>query len=340
VASASIAEAISEALNAPPTTRAVRERETPGRGRATPRGGVGLGLPYTGPQGQPIFGLTPEQRLAGASATFSAKDGVAAALEPDPRPSTVRHARKRLGLYAVVAAAAIAIGVGGAVFTTNWNRTTNQLDPATPAGAASEALEHGDVARALQILEASKAVIATDPNGLLVLGHVRAARNESGLALEAYEQALILDPTLETDEKLRAALRTMAGSTQDYEVVARAFDVWVGRTSDPEATKLLLRNAVHDEIERRKAVRPVIERRKLGDSVDWLKVYSLDLQQDASCEARREAVAKLRALGDLRAVPALERAKVKAGKAYKYFNACLLDDAKAAIGYLQGLGRK
>ncbi|MBA3453360.1 MAG: serine/threonine protein kinase, partial [Deltaproteobacteria bacterium] len=27
-----------------------------------PQGGVGLGLPYTGPSGEPIFGLTPEQR--------------------------------------------------------------------------------------------------------------------------------------------------------------------------------------------------------------------------------------------------------------------------------------
>ena len=29
-------------------------------------GGVGIGLPYTGPSGEPIFGLTPEQRLAQA----------------------------------------------------------------------------------------------------------------------------------------------------------------------------------------------------------------------------------------------------------------------------------
>jgi eukaryotic-like serine/threonine-protein kinase len=359
-ANVTIADAISEALNTPtPAPLQLREQapprepgREPGRevGRevlhgarvsATPRGGVGLGLPYTGPNGQPIFGLTPEQRLAGAMGTLSAKDsGVASALEPDPRPQTVLP-RRRIGLYAGIAVCAIAAGVVGAVITGSVGRRGRaELDPATPAGAANEALEHGNVNRALQILDANKAAIENDANGQLVLGHVRASRNESGLALAAYDRALALDAELEGDEKLRAALRTMAGSTQDYAVVAQAFDVWVGRTADPEARKLLLLSAVHDEIARRKAVRPVIERRHLGDSVDWLKAYSLDLQQDTSCEARREAVSKLRALGDQRAVPALQRAKVKTIKPGRNINACLIDDATAAIGYLQGLTRK
>jgi tetratricopeptide (TPR) repeat protein len=309
---------------------------------------VGLGLPYTGPQGQLVFGLTPEQRLASASTAFgTAKDGgVASALEPDPRqPTMMPHVRKRLGLYLAIAACAIAIGVAGAVISANATRGDGgELDPSTPAGAANEALEHGDPARALQILEASKATIANDANAQLVLGHVRASRNENGLALEAYEQALKLDPELETNEKLRAGLYAMAGGTQDYELVAHAFDLWVGGTSDPEARRLLLLGAVHDDIARRKALRPVIERRKLGDSVDWLKAYSLDLEQDASCEARREAVAKLRALGDLRAIEVLERAIVKVGKYGAYrgrkINVCLIEDAKAAIGYLRGLSPK
>ncbi len=342
VGSELIADAISDALSTvsplPGTPRA----------NATPKGGVGLGLPYTGPHGVAMFGLTPEQRLLGTSTAFPAKDsGVANALEPDPRsPTGVPRMRRRLGWYAVIAACAIAIGVAGAVFTANANHDTApvELDPGTPAGAANEALEHGDPARALQILEANKPAISSDAQAQLVLGHVRASRNESELALDAYELALRLSPELETNEKLRAGLRTMAGGTQDYAVVAQAFDLWVGGTSDPDARKLLLLAAVHDDIARRKAVRPVIERRKLGDSVDWLKAYSLDLEQDAPCESRREAVSKLRALGDLRAVEPLERAIVKVGKSGAYrgkkVNGCLIADAKAAIGYLRGLSQK
>ncbi len=369
-----ISDALSDALSAPmPATRPAAPREAGremapaiARARATPQGGVGLGLPYTGPAGEPIFGLTPEQRLSGAGVepATAGERGVANDLEPEPRPPTVvPHLRKRLGLYVAIAACAIAIGVVGAVITAKANHGSPavEIDPGTPVGTANEALEHGDVVRALQILEANKAAIAGDANAQLVLGHVRAARNENGLALAAYEQALALDPELEANEKLRAALRTMAGSTQDYGVVAQAFDLWVARTSDPEAKKLLLLSAVHDDFARRKAVRPVIERRKLGDQVDWLAAYSLDLQQEPSCEARRETVSRLRALGDLRAVAALERTIASLERSLpkppkpaksarpprsvrpKKPHDCLTDlneDATAAIGYLKGLPQK
>jgi len=352
--SEAIADAISDALSAQtaslrPVMLPVREAADDKEPAPAPQGGIGLGLPFTGPLGQPIFGLTPEQRLSGPIERGPSESGVASALEPDPRRATAPpRLRRRLWLYAVVGACAIAIGVAGAVFTATAHRDTTPevepIDPATPAGKANEALEHGDVTRALEILDTNKLATATDPDAQLVLGHVRAARNESGLALVAYDQALQLQPDLETNEKLRAALRTMAGGRQDYAIVAQAFDLWVARTTDPDAKKLLLLSAVHDDITRRKAVRPVIERRKLGDAVDWLKAYSLDLEQDTPCEARREAVSKLRALGDVRAVEALERAMVKLGKSGSYrgkkINGCLIEDAKAAIGYLRGLSQK
>jgi serine/threonine protein kinase len=334
----SIADAISEALNEPPPPRAVPLPRELAREpvRATPKGGVGLGLPYTGPDGQPIFGLTPEQRLAGMVAP-GRDPGVAAALEPDPRPPTVvSHVRKRLGLYAGIAACAIAIGVVGAVITARSSRRTIELDPGSVAGRASEALEHGNVARAQEILDEHKA-LETDPYAQLVLGHVRLARNESGAALEAFERALRLGPELEADDKLRETLRTMAHSTRDYAVVARAFDVWVGYTSDPEAKQKLLHAAVGGNLARRKAVRTVLERRNLRDSVNWLEAYSLDLQEERSCEGRLEAVANLRALGDQGAIAALERAVVKAQRTR---NPCVIDTAKAAIGYLKGLAPK
>jgi serine/threonine protein kinase len=353
-ATATIADAISEALSTPlPPVRALaREADADdalarSREVTTAKGGVGLGLPYTGPQGQLVFG-TLEQRQSASSPGFgAAKDsGVANALEPEPRATTlVSRIRKRWWLYALIGVCAIAAGIGGAMITAKTERdAVEQLDPATPAGAANQALERGDPARALQILEAASEQIANDARAQLVLGHVRAARNEGGLALGAYEHALVLDPVLETNEKLRAGLYAMAGGTQDYELVAHAFDLWVGRTSDPEARKQLLRGAVTDDMTRRKALRPVIERRKLADQVDWLKAYSLDLEQEASCEARREAVSKLRALGDVRAVEALERAIVRVGKSGIYrgkrINGCLVEDAKAAIGYLRGLSQK
>ena len=127
----------------------------------------------------------------------------------------------------------------------------------------------------------------------------------------------------------------------DPAVVASAFDLWV-RTTDPEAKQLLFNAAVSEDIARRHAVVPVIERHKLGASIEWWRAYSLDLQQEPQCPKRKEAVGKLRALGDPRAITALEVAVEKRAKGAPKgrYNWCLLDDAKAAIGALAKVPKK
>jgi serine/threonine protein kinase len=290
------------------------------RGRPPAQGGVGLGLPYTGPQGEPIFGLTPDQRLAQVPPVA---------------------ARRKLVLYGAIAAAAIVIGVVIAIITRPAGDDGDRgLDPSTPAGAASEALERGDFNGAIQLLEADKDKLASDAKGLLVLGHAYAARNDAGEAITAYRAGMTLEPALGDDKKLRANLRTWAGDKKAEDVIAAALDLWV-TTSDPEA-KLALEKAVESPfIARRHAAITVLDRHKLGDDLDRIKAYSLDLQDQPTCPARAEAVAKLRAIGDPRAIPALQRAILAKGKSKEYrnkpINGCLIDDAKAAIGYLESM---
>jgi tetratricopeptide (TPR) repeat protein len=285
-----------------------------GDARGRVGGGVGIGLPYTGPAGEPIFGLTPEQRLA-----------------------QVPKAKKRWPLYAGILAIAIAAGVGVAVWTAPGG-DDNKLDPNSPAGQANDALEHGDPNKAIAILE--KAPIEKDPDAQLVLGEAYAARNETLDAVEAYRRALSLAPDLESDKKLRASLRAMAAD-KDPETVAKVFELWAGHTKDPDAKTAIANAAVSDSYDRRHAVAPVIEKLQLGDKVKWLTAYTLDLEQGDTCEKRKEAVAKLRALSDPEAIAPLERElakKIKSGPMRgKPVSACLIDDAHAAIGYLRGL---
>ena len=375
-ASENIAAAIDEELSSPHNPRVVTPAKGAGLppGIATglkasstgmPKGGVGLGLPYTGPGGEPIFGMTPEQRLASATAGAGpgakasgpavdpmfvpAKDsGVANALEPEPRttPRVKQPAGgRRWMLYAAILGVAVVAGVGIAVATHGGGSDVPEepkLDPASPAGQASAALERGDPAKAISILENNKVAIAREPMAQLVLGHAYAAKHQSGPSLLAYEEALKLDAGLEANAMLRANLRAMAAD-KDVHVVATAFEIWA-QTADPEARPLLLKAAVSQDLERRHAVRPVVERRKLLDQVDLIAAYTLDLDQEPTCEQRKEAVSHLRALNDPRAVPALDRAVVKKVKSGPYrgkpFSPCLLDDAKAAIGYLRGLPTK
>ena len=89
---------------------------------------------------------------------------------------------------------------------------------------------------------------------------------------------------------------------------------------------------------------PVIEAHGLVDTIDWWVAYSYDLEQGANCEERKPAVPKLRALGDKRAIQALERAIERKGSSGKYknkpINGCLVEEARAAIGYLKSLPGK
>jgi len=357
VASENIANAIDEELSVPKAPRVA----TPVRGQGlpsqlaanrpstpkVPQGGVGLGLPYTGPSGEPIFGLTPEERLAQATAT-AGSSGVANALEPDLNAATTlrkKPGKARWPLYAGIGGVAIAIGIAIAVVTRptgDGGDDKMKLDPASPAGQANAALEAGQPDKAISILESNKVAIAKDPMAQLILGHAHSANHESMAALGAYESALQLEVGLETNAMLRANLRAMAAD-KEPKVVARAFDLWA-QTSDPEARPLLLKAAVSQDLERRHAVRPVIERRKLVDQTDLLAAYTLDLDQEGTCEKRQDAVSHLRALNDPRAVAALERAvvrKIKTGPLRnRPYSPCLLDDAKAAIGYLRGLPAK
>jgi hypothetical protein len=348
-----IADAIEDALlDAPappqvPQPPVLPKRSTPG----TPaRGGVGIGLPYTGPQGEPIFGLTPEQRLAQVGiADLNDRSQIANALEPETDASLMMRtrqvvksavSRKKWLIYGGIAAAAIIAGVVIAVVTAHRGnqqpeQVTDVIDPDSPAGRALAEYKHGNFDAAMTILQASKDQLDKDGDMQLVLGHVHAAKFERGPSIAAYAKALNLRPDLAAEPELRNNLKIAAGD-KDPQIVAAAFDLWM-RTGDPEAQRLLLLAAVSDAMPRRHAVREVIERAKLTEKVDWLTAYVLDLQDEANCLDRKKAVAKLRALGDPRAVSALEEALFRPAKtaAKVNINKCLVDDAKAAIAALK-----
>jgi tetratricopeptide (TPR) repeat protein len=315
--------------------------------------GRGIGLPYTGPMGEPIFGLTPAQRLAQAGIGFDSdsNQSLARALEPDPKRPTTTAAqkKKRLMLYGGILGVAIVVGIAIAVLTipkrsSDGGHDEERPDPKTVAGQAYDALQRTEIDAALKLLtddkDQIKAALANDPHAQLVLGHVYATRNDTKHALEAYLKAMQLDPELKTRKRMRSALRAMAALEKNATLAADAMQVWFV-TDDSEARSALVNAAVSEDMARRKAVRPVIARYKLHDEVNWIASYNYDLQQEPECDDRKEVVARLRALGDPRAIPALQQAIARKGTQGKYankpINGCLVDDAKAAIGYLQGL---
>jgi eukaryotic-like serine/threonine-protein kinase len=303
----------------PPTPARVEPAQLAAAAASVPlKGGVGIGLPFTGPSGEPIFGLTPEQRLA-----------------------QVPPKKKHWPLYAGIFGVALIGGIVIAFITTRHvsgddptkpTTTDPKVDPNTTAGQAADALEHGDAKRAIDTIEKDPAA-KNDAGAQLLLGHAHAARHESGPSLAAYNRALQLNPVLAANATFIANLHAMAAD-KNPDVVTSSFDLWLGRTDDLEGRDALIKAAVSQNLDRRHAVRPVIDRYKLGDSIDWLTSYSLDLDQEATCAKRREAVTHLRALNTTKAIGAFERAVVKK---QRYRNSCLIDDATSAIGALKAL---
>src|SRR5439155_3047098 len=114
---------------------------------------------------------------------------------------------------------------------------------------------------------------------------------------------------------------------RDATAAMEAFDLLIGEIRDFTAADRLVLAASSKDPSRRAAAAKLVARLGLDARVDWLASYSLDLEQGELCPDRKEAVAKLRALGDARAIDALEKAvaprKVKLPRKNHVSNWCL-----------------
>jgi len=235
---------------------------------------------------------------------------------------------------AVAAALAIVLAVGGG----SGANADDGPPPSPAAHRAAAELGRGNPSAAIKTLEAQRAQIAHDPSAQLQLGHAYAAQRQNRHAVDAYLRAVELSPSAGDDPQLRANLRAITDD-KDLPAAMGAFQLLVVRLHDGPATDRLVAAAADGDAERRAAAIALVGKLGLADKVDWLTSYSLDLDQGRTCPDRKEAVAKLRALGDVRAIPALEKAITRRGhgRRGRQMNRCLADDARAALVYLRSL---
>lgn len=198
---------------------------------------------------------------------------------------------------------------------------------------------------ALAILQGNDVDITADPYGQLMLGHALMIRKQMSKAMTAYARAVELAPQLGLDQTLRRNL-TRAFAVRDNGAVDGAIAVMetvVATTGDEEAQAQLVAMASrHDLIYTRFRAFEVAESLGLGDQIDRLASFLLDLEQSPKCESRRRMVAKLRALGDRRAIPALRTARRRMRPNGRFgaqvnTNACLVEDADEAVQFLESM---
>jgi serine/threonine-protein kinase len=180
-----------------------------------------------------------------------------------------------------------------------------------------------------------------DARAELALGHERLAGRRGVEGLEAYRRAIALDPSVADDPTLARNVERLVGA-RDRAIAMAAVDV-LGEMDGEAARDRLVALASGDKrMSIRSRARFLAEKRGAGDLIDRLGSFSLDLAQGRTCEERAEAVPALRALGDRRAIPVLERARKRRtagllGLGRRSLNGCMRAQLDEAIAHLQEL---
>lgn len=271
-------------------------------------------------------------------------------------PVVVRVASKKPSWKKMVAGLLVALGLVGALAFAFGDRKPEYLpkDPLSPlvpaahgpeAKEAAEMLAQGRPKEAAAYLIGHRKEVREEPYAQMVLGHAQAAAQRNILALAAYEKAVTLEPKLTKDKLMRTNVELMIAKKAPGVVdAALEFLGVLSKNGDWAAADQIVDLASSSKTPRRRhtAMR-VADEAGLGDRVDRLGSYILDLEQGESCLIRKEAVGKLRALGNKKAIPALRKARKRIrteGAVMKRkvnTNACLKADANEAIRYLQSV---
>ncbi|WP_428264460.1 protein kinase domain-containing protein [Haliangium sp.] len=256
-------------------------------------------------------------------------------------PTVPRRAGQRATLYAAVAVAAVLSVVVIVALTSSRVGGSEsvgqvQLDAGPPGTAelvteVASLLARGAPEEAVALFEEHPEALTEDPGAQLLLGHAHAALRANSKAIEAYGRALERDPTLAADPVLRTNLQGMfddRGTLASVDAAALLYD----KLGVVEAGDHLIELASKARgLRIRTRAVEATEALELDERVDWVGSLLLDLHQLRRCGARKEVVARLRAIGDARAIEALSQASRRRK------NRCLRADAHEAIEYLERL---
>lgn len=249
-----------------------------------------------------------------------------------------RQKRSRILIRAgLMIAAVVAIAIAVAM---SMSKTPN-ADPNSLTERAKAEIAKGNPKAAIELLEAERKSIENSPQALFQLGLAYQADREDSKALDQYGKALELDRALAENDKLRANLNLLRDG-DDQIAGIRAADLLASRFDDQSARDKLVEMASRGKKKApRQLAASMVAAHGLSDRVDWVESHMLDLVQDSPCKKRKEAMVKLRASGDKRAIPALKRAakrKYTRGKRKgRSVNRCFRKDALEAAAHIEAL---
>jgi hypothetical protein len=203
----------------------------------------------------------------------------------------------------------------------------------SPIKHIEETMAKGQITEARVLIMQQISAHPSDGRVRYLLGNLEFADKNPSAGLQAYEEALRLDPGLRGDAALLVNIRS---EINDRKLGNVALEMMIKQVGKPAAD--LLADLASDDrrAEFRKAARDACETLDCGKKVDLVNSYSLDLTQGRTCEEKREAVQKLGETGDKRAIEPLKRARSERRSLLGGFlstsgNACILKDIDAAL---------
>jgi tRNA A-37 threonylcarbamoyl transferase component Bud32 len=186
------------------------------------------------------------------------------------------------------------------------------VEPAqqAPLRRIEEAMARGQLAEARLLLMQQVSLHPTSGRMRYLLGNLDFAEKNAAAGLEAYEEALKLDPGLRADAAMLLNVRNLLN---DKRLGRAALDLMTERIGRPAGASLAEVASEDRRPEFRQSARDACKNVGCADAVDLVKSYTLDLQQGRTCEARRAAVVGLGATKDARAIEILKKARRSGG---------------------------
>jgi hypothetical protein len=167
-----------------------------------------------------------------------------------------------------------------------------------------------------------------------LLGNLEFAEKNATAGLQAYEEALRMDPGLRGDAALLVNVR---GLLTDKRLAQAALDLLIKQIGVPAKSTLAELASEDRRVEFRRAARDACDSLGCAGDIDKVQSYSLDLTQGRTCAEKREAVEKLGATKDKRAIEPLRKARYeeRGGLLGRMLggggNACIIKDIDAAL---------
>jgi len=212
-----------------------------------------------------------------------------------------------------VAAAAVAVVAGGIAIKRHGGRAAALVAappkpvPATPDMAerykkVESWLEDGNLASARRALEQALEDRPKDGRVRYMLGRVAYADGKHQETLVHYREAIGLDAGFRGDPVLLSHVDTMLDEPRAADA---ALDLLIEKIGAPAAD--LLEKVANDgaDLTRRQRAAAALDNIGEGKRVDQVSLSILELKKASSCEEKKVIVAKLKDLGDERALPAL-----------------------------------